>query len=86
MHWLSVGLSLFAVAYVGVGLANSGGWVWVLLPIYGAYTALTDGVGNMVHYNALPGTYAAGTLYAPGTSDNWNGNAASTGFTAAVPS
>lgn len=46
---------------------------------------LTGGGSNMVHYNALPGTYANGTLYAPGTSDNWNGNAASTGFTAAVP-
>lgn len=46
---------------------------------------LTNGSGNMVHGNYLPGTYAAGTLYAPGTSDNWNGNAASTGFTAAVP-
>ena len=46
---------------------------------------LTGGGSNMVHYNALPGTYADGTLYAPGTSDNWNGNAASTGFTAAVP-
>lgn len=51
-----------------------------------ASIVLTGGAGNMVHYNALPGTYAAGALYAPGTSDNWNGNAASTGFTAAVPS
>lgn len=51
-----------------------------------ACIVLTGGTGNMVHYNALPGTYANGTLYAPGTSDNWNGNAASTGFTAAVPS
>ncbi len=46
---------------------------------------LTGGAGNMVNYNALAGTYANGTLYAPGTNDNWNGNAASTGFTAAVP-
>lgn len=46
---------------------------------------LTGGSGNSVSYNALDGTYAAGTLYAPGTNDNWNGNAASTGFTAAVP-
>lgn len=46
---------------------------------------LTGGGTNGVHYNALPGTYADGTLYAPGTGDNWNGNAASTGFTAAVP-
>ncbi len=50
-----------------------------------ACIVLTGGASNMVHYNALPGTYANGTLYAPGTSDNWNGNAASTGFTAAVP-
>ena len=50
-----------------------------------ASIVLTGGSGNMVHYNALPGTYAAGALYAPGTNDNWNGNAASTGFTAAVP-
>lgn len=40
---------------------------------------------NMVHGNYLPGTYAAGALYAPGTNDNWNGNYASTGVTAAVP-
>lgn len=46
---------------------------------------LTGGSYNMVNYNALAGTYASGTLYAPGTNDNWNGNAASTGFTAAVP-
>jgi hypothetical protein len=51
-----------------------------------AAIVLTGGSYNMVNYNALAGTYAAGALYAPGTSDNWNGNAASTGFTAAVPS
>lgn len=50
-----------------------------------AAIVLTGGAGNQVSYNALDGTYAAGTLYAPGTNDNWNGNAASTGFTAAVP-
>lgn len=42
----ATGLALFAVAYLGLGLASSGGWVWVLLPIYGGYTALTDGVGK----------------------------------------
>lgn len=46
---------------------------------------LTGAGLNMVHGNYMPGTYAAGTLYAPGTSDNWNGNYASTGVTAAVP-
>lgn len=51
-----------------------------------AAIVLTGGAENAVNYNALDGTYAAGALYAPGTNDNWNGNAASTGFTAAVPS
>lgn len=50
-----------------------------------AAIVLTGGAGNAVNYNALDGTYAAGALYAAGTNDNWNGNAASTGFTAAVP-
>ena len=40
------GLAAFALAYVGLGAAGSGGWVWVLLPLYGAYTALTDGVAR----------------------------------------
>lgn len=47
---------------------------------------LSGGTGSsQVHGNYLPGTYANGALYAPGTSDNWNGNYASTGVTAAVP-
>jgi hypothetical protein len=47
---------------------------------------LDGGTGSsQVHGNYLPGTYADGTLYAPGTNDNWNGNYASTGVTAAVP-
>lgn len=40
---------------------------------------------SQVHGNYLPGTYADGALYAPGSNDNWNGNYASTGVTAAVP-
>jgi hypothetical protein len=47
---------------------------------------LSGGTGSsQVHGNYLPGTYANGALYAPGTGDNWNGNYASTGVTAAVP-
>jgi MFS family permease len=40
------GLAAFAGAYVGLGLAGSGSWVWLLLPLYGVYTALTDGVAR----------------------------------------
>jgi len=45
---------VFAVAYVGLGLVRSPGWVWLLLPLYGAYTALTDGVGKAWVSDLLP--------------------------------
>ncbi len=48
------GLVIFAVAYLGLGLVHSPGWVWVLLPVYGAYTALTDGVGKAWVADLLP--------------------------------
>ncbi len=41
---VSLGLVVFAVAYLGFGLTTTKAWVWVLFPVYGAYTALTDGV------------------------------------------
>ena len=42
----AAGLVVFAVAYLGLGLVTGTGWVFVLLPLYGCYTALTDGVGK----------------------------------------
>ncbi|GAC1410132.1 MAG: MFS transporter [Actinomycetota bacterium] len=48
------GLVFFAIGYIGLGLAHSSGWVWVLLPIYGGYTALTDGVGKAWVADLLP--------------------------------
>lgn len=42
----AVGLGLFALAYLGFGLAGTAGWLWVLFPLYGGYTALTDGVSR----------------------------------------
>ncbi len=50
----ATGLLIFAVAYVGLGVARSGGWVWLLLPIYGGYRALTDGVGRAWVSDLLP--------------------------------
>jgi MFS family permease len=50
----AIGLVVFAVAYLGLGLARSSGWVWLLLPLYGAYTALTDGVGKAWIADLLP--------------------------------
>lgn len=42
----AVGLALFAVGYLGLGLVDSPGWVFVLLPLYGGFAACTDGVGK----------------------------------------
>lgn len=42
----AIGLIVFAVAYIGLGLAHSSAWVWVLFAIYGGYWALTDGVSR----------------------------------------
>lgn len=41
-----MGLVVFAVVYLGLGLATSSTLVWLLLPVYGAFTALTDGVSR----------------------------------------
>lgn len=54
----ATGLVIFAAAYLGLGLARSAGWVWVLLPLYGAYTALTDGVGKAWVADLLPREYS----------------------------
>jgi len=50
----AAGLGVFAVAYIGLGVVHSAGWVWVLLPFYGAYTALTDGVSKAWVADLLP--------------------------------
>jgi len=43
---VAAGLVVFSVAYVGLGQATGGWAVWTLLPLYGAFTALTDGVAK----------------------------------------
>jgi MFS family permease len=52
----ATGLAIFAVAYIGLGTVSSAGWVWFLLPLYGGYTALTDGVGKAWVADLLPET------------------------------
>jgi len=42
----AVGLVVFSATYLGFGLSASTLWVWLLLPLYGAYAALTDGVSR----------------------------------------
>jgi MFS family permease len=56
----AAGLVVFGVAYTGLGAVTTSTWVWVLLPFYGFYTALTDGVGKAWVAGLLP-TTATGT-------------------------
>lgn len=48
------GLVVFAVVYIGLGTATTPAAVWILLPCYGAYTALTDGVSRAWITNLTP--------------------------------
>jgi MFS family permease len=41
-----VGLVFFAVGYLGLGLVRSHLLAWILLAVYGLFTAFTDGVGK----------------------------------------
>jgi MFS family permease len=56
----AVGIAVFAVAYLGLGIVTSAAWVWVLLPVYGAYTALTDGVSRAWVADLAPGATGTG--------------------------
>ena len=46
----ATGLAVFAVSYLGLGVVTTSGWVWPLLAVYGAFTALTDGVGELLDH------------------------------------
>jgi MFS family permease len=75
------GLIPFAIAYTGLGLASGSALVWVLLPIYGAFTALTDGVARAWVADLLPpealgtgiGLYQALTGFAALAAGLWAG-------------
>lgn len=67
----AAGIAVFAVSYFGLGIITSAAWVWVLLPVYGAYTALTDGVSRAWVADLAP--HATGT--ALGTYAGFSGAA-----------
>jgi MFS family permease len=50
----AVGMMVFAITYAGLGIVTTGSWVWLLLPLYGGFTALTDGVGKAWIADLLP--------------------------------
>ena len=51
----AIGMVVFACSYLGFGLTSSRGWLWVIFPVYGAYTALTDGVSRAWVADIVPG-------------------------------
>ncbi|HEX2892474.1 MAG TPA: MFS transporter [Marmoricola sp.] len=53
---VALGLLVFAVAYVGLGLTENHLAAWLLIGGYGAYTGLTDGVGKAWVSRLLPRT------------------------------
>jgi MFS family permease len=55
-HVLAAGLVVFALVYLGFAAPPADWAVWVLLPVYGAYVAATDGVARaLVGDHAPPG-------------------------------
>ena len=48
------GLAVFATAYLGLGVVTTSAWVWPLFAVYGAFTAMTDGVGKAWITDLLP--------------------------------
>ncbi|MEJ5255915.1 MAG: MFS transporter [Acidimicrobiales bacterium] len=55
-----MGLAVFAAAYLGFGLTSRAAGLWFLFPLYGAYTALTDGVSRAWVADLAP-AHARGT-------------------------
>jgi hypothetical protein len=49
-----IGLAVFAITYTALGLTHSHLAAWLLITGYGAYTALTDGVGKAWISGLLP--------------------------------
>ena len=56
----AIGLLFFAVGYLGLGLTRSHLLAWVLLALYGLFTAFTDGVGKAWISTLAPSEHQAG--------------------------
>jgi len=51
---LAAGLGLFALVYLGFGVAPQPLWLWLLFPVYGLYMGLTDGVSRAFVVDLVP--------------------------------
>jgi MFS family permease len=59
---MAAGLGVFALTYLGFTLAATPVWVWVLLPFYGLYQGLTDGVSRALIADLAPTEHRATVL------------------------
>lgn len=48
------GLALFAMIYFAVGVTQERNWLWILLPAYGVYMGMTDGVSRALVSDLVP--------------------------------
>lgn len=58
----AAGLIVFATSYLGLGLTTTATWVWILLPLCGCYTALTDGVSRAWIVDLTPADHTGAGL------------------------
>lgn len=56
----AIGLLFFAVGYVGLGLTHNHLMAWLILGLYGLFTAFTDGVGKAWISTLAPPEHQAG--------------------------
>ena len=76
----ATGLVFFAVAYLGFGLAGTAPWLWVLFPIYGAYTAVTDGVGRAWVADLVPADNRGTALGIHAAVSAWDSSSRASGL------
>ncbi len=78
---IAAGLTVFAVVYLGLGQTATPTATWILLPLYGAFPALTDGVSRAWISNIAPddarswilGIHGAATGLAVLAAGLWSG-------------
>lgn len=59
---VAVGWTFHALVYAGLALTHSAAIIWLLLPLYGLYMALTDGVTKAMVTDLVPSTQRASAL------------------------
>jgi MFS family permease len=60
---IRAGWLVYALVYLGFGLATQGWQVWVLYALYGVYYAMTDGVASALVADLVPQSEKRGTAF-----------------------